>query len=259
MHATLNVHLLPSHVAPEDLAGGTVVVIDVLRASTTIVHAFEAGAAEVVPCLAVEEARAVAARLPHGSAVLGGERDGLPVEGFDLGNSPAEYTPDRVKDRVVVFTTSNGTRAMDRCRIAERVLIGASVNASAVSERLAGARRIHLLCAGARGQYGRDDVLLAGLLVDQLLRRAGLVYRLNTRALTARRNWRSFHALPYGPGTPAAHRPEPELLARELRDSAGGRNLMAIDRGDDILATAQIDRFRSVPELDTETFRIHRG
>jgi 2-phosphosulfolactate phosphatase len=259
MHPTLNVHPLPTHVAPEDLAGGTVVVIDVLRASTTIVHALEAGASEVVPCLAVEEARAMAARLPGGSAVLGGERDGLPIDGFDLGNSPAEYTPDRVKGRVVVFTTSNGTRALGRCRMAERVLIGAFVNASAVSERLAGAGRIDLLCAGARGQYGRDDLLLAGLLVDQLLRQGGVVYRLNTRAVSARRIWRSFHALPYGRGTPAAHRPEPERLARALRDSAGGRNLTAIGRDDDILAAAQIDRFRSVPELDTETLRIRRG
>ena len=252
MNPTLNAYALPSLVEPEELAGGAVVLIDVLRASTTIIHALEAGADLVIPCLEVEDARAAAAELPEGSVVLGGERGGLPIDGFDLGNSPADYTPERVGGRTVVFTTSNGTRAMWRCRLADRVLIGAFANASAVCRRLVGVEQIHLLCAGSRGEYSRDDTLLAGLLIERVLQQSGTAYQLNAQALTARENWRSAFALPLALGAePLA----PERLAGELRKSVAGRRLAEIGMDDDVLTAAHIDRFASVPELDPGTFR----
>ncbi|HYW81106.1 MAG TPA: 2-phosphosulfolactate phosphatase, partial [Thermoguttaceae bacterium] len=116
MTPTLNVYALPRLVDPEKLAGGTAVVIDVLRASTTIVHALESGAREIIPCSDVGEARAIASQLSAGEFVLGGEREGLPIDGFDLGNSPSEYLPHRVEDKAVVFTTTNGTRAISQVR-----------------------------------------------------------------------------------------------------------------------------------------------
>lgn len=135
---------------PEEMVGGTVVVIDVLRSSTTIVYALEAGATEVIPCLEIDEARAVASQFLPSEVVLGGERKGLPIEGFDLGNSPGEYTPYSVGNRAVVLTTTNGIRAMALCRQAERVLIGAFTNASAIVDQLVGQERIHLLCGHGR-------------------------------------------------------------------------------------------------------------
>jgi 2-phosphosulfolactate phosphatase len=246
----LNAYALPAAVRPVELAGGTVVVIDVLRASTTIVHALEAGAAEVIPCQEVNEARTVAAGLPRDSVILGGERRGLPIEGFDLGNSPEEYLRWRVAGKSVVFTTTNGTQAIFRARQAERILIGAFVNASAAVERLLGEEQIHLLCAGTRGQPSRDDVLLAGRFVDRILRQSSSEYRPNAQALRAREAW--LRAFPQSD----ADDPQPQQLAEQLRDSAGGRNLMTIGRDADILAAAQIDRFRSVPEMDREKSRI---
>jgi len=185
MNPTLNVYALPTLVEPEEMAGGTVVVIDVLRASTTIVHALEAGATEVILCLEVEDARAAAAELPEGSVVLGGERGGLPIDGFELGNSPADYTPDRVGGRTLVFTTSNGTRAMWRCRLADRVLIGAFVNASAVRDRMVGAEQIHLLCAGSWGECSLDDTLLAGQLRESVAGRRLAEIGMDDDVLTA--------------------------------------------------------------------------
>src|SRR5919201_7009620 len=91
----VQVHLLPQLIPPGRLAGGVAVVVDVLRATTTIVHALAAGCVAVRPCATVEEARALADRLPAGKVLLGGERQGLPLQGFDLGNSPREYTPGR--------------------------------------------------------------------------------------------------------------------------------------------------------------------
>lgn len=240
----LNVYSLPSLVAPEDLDGAVAVMIDVLRASTTIVHALEAGAAEVIPCLEVEDARRVAAELPPGQAVLGGERMALPIDGFDLGNSPAEYTPSSVGGKRVVITTTNGTRALLACRAARRVLVGAFVNATAVCRQLLAEEKACLVCAGTRGQYGFDDTLLAGLLVDWLQRHSGLIYQCNAQALTARENW--LHAFP--PNGPEM--PEPERLAAQLQKSPHGQNLAAIGLEADILDAARIDRYAIVPELD---------
>src|SRR5579862_6055151 len=145
MDPLLHVHLLPALVEPEELAASTVVVIDVLRASTTINQALAEGATEVIPCLEVEEARRIAAGLPSGLTVLGGEREGLRIPDFDLGNSPGEYRPDTVAGKTVVFTTTNGTRAMIACRAASRVLVGAFVNWSAVCKMLPEGGPIHLL------------------------------------------------------------------------------------------------------------------
>src|SRR4051812_42560200 len=108
----IDVYLLPALVEPEALSGSTVVVIDVLRATTTIVHALAAQAVEVAPFRDVEDARRLANDLGN-KAVLGGERGGVPIPGFDLGNSPAEYTSERVAGKTVIFTTTNGTRALE--------------------------------------------------------------------------------------------------------------------------------------------------
>ena len=170
MKPTLNVYALPRFVEPEEMAGGTAVVIDVLRATTTIVHALDAGADEIIPCLEVADALALAGRFPADEVVLGGERHGLPIEGFQLGNSPDEYTPDRVGGKTVVLTTTNGTRAMIHARQADEVLIAAFVNASAVVRRLFDREHVHILCAGTDGKISEDDVLLAGLLVERLQR-----------------------------------------------------------------------------------------
>jgi 2-phosphosulfolactate phosphatase len=240
-------------VAPEQLAGGTVVVIDVLRASTTIIHALEAGAAEVIPCLEVEEARRIAAGLPRSQVVLGGERGGLRIDGFDLGNSPREYDPASVGGKTVVFTTTNGTRAMEQCRLAERVLIGAFVNAAAVVEQLAGAPQIHLVCAGSGGDLTRDDILFAGLLVDRLQGRSAAAWQLNAQAITARENWLASLPVPMAVG---AEKLPPPLLADQLRKGLAGQKLVAIGLEDDLDAAAQLDRFAIVPVLDTKSFRI---
>jgi len=120
-------HRMPSGA----VAGGIAVVIDVLRASTTIVTALAHGAAAVAPRRSIEEALAAAADRP--GAVLGGERGGVMIAGFDLGNSPLEYAPDRVAGRPVVITTTNGTAALAVCRDAAEVLVGAIVNRTAVA------------------------------------------------------------------------------------------------------------------------------
>lgn len=251
----LKAHFLPDLTTPEALSGGVVVVIDVLRASTVIVHALAAGAREVVPCLEIEEARRVAAGLSSGQAVLGGERGGLPITGFDLGNSPEEYTPEKVAGKTVVFTTTNGTRAMQRCRQAKRVLVGAFVNARAVIEALTGEEQIHLLCAGTRGEITREDVLLAGLLAERILGDlddGAQSAEINDQLLMASQCFRASVV-------PGVASDIEERLRRELRRTQGGRNLLALGLDRDIDNAARVDRFAIVPELDLRRWAIAAG
>ena len=166
MNRILNVHLLPDLADPHDLAGHTSVVIDVLRASTTITTALQHGAAEVIPCLTVEEARQLSGQRP--GSLLGGERGGKPLPGFDFGNSPAEYAAERVADKTIVFTTTNGTKAMTRCMGSGRILIGAIVNRAAVCRAVAEDERVDIICAGTDGEFSMDDALGAGAMVSQL-------------------------------------------------------------------------------------------
>src|SRR5688572_1010188 len=104
----LNVHFLPSHVPEPRLAGSMVIVIDLLRASSTICEALASGATCVVPLLEVDETKAAAGKYDRSEIVLGGERHGKVIDGFDLGNSPLEYTPHAVSGKTVLFTTTNG-------------------------------------------------------------------------------------------------------------------------------------------------------
>lgn len=248
MSVSLNVHLLPTLVSPEELSGSTVVVIDVLRATTTLVQALASGAREVVPCLEIDEARAGKAKLAE-QALLGGERGGVKIEGFDLGNSPGEYTPEVVAGRTILFTTTNGTKAMQRCRAAQRVLIGAFVNFSAICHALSTAPCIDLVCAGTDNQITREDVLFAGAVADDLVEHAGgdksTKYLLNDQAYIALDAWRA-----------ARQNLRSQPLIECLRSSRGGRNLLELGHDDDIHLAADLDRFTLLPELDLATWRI---
>lgn len=245
----LNVYAVASLADPKEMAGDVAVVIDVLRAATSIVSALDAGAKGVIPVLEVDEAVALAKRLPDGEALLGGERGGLPIDGFDLGNSPGQYVRDVVGGKTVVFTTTNGTSAIHRARRARRVLIAAFVNATAVADALLGQERIHLICSGTQGQYSDDDVLLAGMLVDRIDRQGGAIYELNAQAITARETWLHRFPLPQALGGEPL---DPERLADQLRGSLAGKRLAALGLEDDILRAARLDCSSSVPELHAE-------
>ncbi len=234
----LSVHLTPSLVRPEKLAGGVAVVVDVLRATTTMIHALAVGCCAVRPCAEVEEARRLAGSLPAGKAILGGERDGKPLPGFDLGNSPQEYTSAVCRGRTLVLTTTNGTRALLHAASAQRVLVAAFVNFSAVCEQLhAEPRPIHIVCAGHAGGVALEDTLLAGALVDCLHDR---IARMNDGARLA---WDCFEH--HG-----------KVLEGALAVGEGGVGLSALGYDDDIRAAARVDVFALVPELRRDPLRV---
>ncbi|HVJ81409.1 MAG TPA: 2-phosphosulfolactate phosphatase [Planctomycetia bacterium] len=229
---SVEVHLLPEIVAPERFRGGLAIVVDVLRATTTMVHALAAGCERIIPVATVEEARLRAEAIPRERRLLYGERDGEPLPGFDLGNSPHEFTEELCRGKTAVATTTNGTRAILHARLADKILLGAFVNFSAVCAEIADhPGPIHILCSGWSGRIALEDCIFAGAATDFLQRR-----RAATMNDSARLCWDAYE-----------HHGVVLVSAFEL--SEAGRHLLALGYDDDVKAAATIDRFGVVPTV----------
>ncbi|MBN2464793.1 2-phosphosulfolactate phosphatase [candidate division WOR-3 bacterium] len=168
--------------------GAAVVMIDVFRASTTIVAALAAGARFVLPVADVEQAVKLAEPYAENEVLLGGERECQRIDGFQLGNSPREYTREIVAGKIVILTTTNGTQALAAAKDADTVLIGSFVNFGAVADAVAGSKAVTILCAGNNGRLSLEDFACAGGLVDQLAKGQ---LQLDDAALAARAAYRS--------------------------------------------------------------------
>jgi 2-phosphosulfolactate phosphatase len=149
------------------------VVFDVLRATSTMMIALASGASRIFPAREIPEALRL--RAQHPAALLAGERDGLRILSaqtggidFDLGNSPREFTRERVAGREIIMTTTNGTRALQSCLGATRIFPGAWLNLGALARRLGReqAARLLIVCAGTYEEAAYEDTLAAGALCD---------------------------------------------------------------------------------------------
>jgi 2-phosphosulfolactate phosphatase len=252
------VHLLPQWIPPGTLRGGIVVVVDVLRATSVMVEALAAGCEAVIPCGEIDEAKAIAAALPTGTALLAGERLGLPIPGFDLGNSPGDFTPQVCRDKTVVITTTNGTRAILASMDAERLYVASFTNLRATSAEIRvqfqkdPRRSVHIVCAGTEGSISLEDSLLAGALACRLAQVSELPPRSNSaahlandEALIAVTEWLDVERL-------LERRPLWKLLSL----GRGGQNVLGIDRKIDIEQAAGRDRFDLVAVVQRSPFRI---
>ena len=240
----LNVVFLPQMIESDDLRGSQVVVTDVLRASTTIVTALDRGAACIVPTAEIADALRLKSELPP-PVVLGGERGGVIIAGFDQGNSPLEFTPEVIGGKKLVLCTTNGTVALAHCRTAERVYVGAFVNLSVVAAALQNADHVTIMCSGTNRRVTSEDILFAGAIVDRLLQ-SREHWRLGDQATVALGYWKSVtESLRSG-----------RSLADELASGAGGRNLLKLGYHADIEFCARIDHVPRVPELDLNLWQI---
>ncbi|MDB5392194.1 MAG: comB [Planctomycetaceae bacterium] len=227
----VHVHLLPKLADPTTMRGRVAVVIDVLRATTSIVHALAAGVESVLPCGEVEQAREMTALRPPGTTLLGGERHGERIPGFDLDNSPLKYTAELLAGKTLVFTTTNGTRALATCLQASRVLISGFVNRQAtINALLEDNRPVHLVCAGTDGYVTTEDVLFAGSLADAVYQAQGGSDAADDETQLAIALWRAT-------GSTFAQ------IRQALRNSRGGRNLIELGFDADIDRSAECDRF----------------
>ncbi|MDD3642158.1 MAG: 2-phosphosulfolactate phosphatase, partial [Candidatus Krumholzibacteria bacterium] len=161
-------HPTPSTLEKDDLHNATVVVIDVLRATSTIIAAIERGASNVIPVESVEAVSRLVSAGDRGGKLLAGEQKGLPVQGFDLFNSPVEIERTDVAGKTIVLATSNGTPAIVSAARAQSVLICAIRNVDATATLLAGCDRVTILCGGEAGRLCSEDLLCGGILIDLL-------------------------------------------------------------------------------------------
>lgn len=154
------------------LLGRTAIVVDVLRATTSITWALQNGAAAVIPTVEPAEAVGMASRI--GGCVLAGERGALKIPGFDLSNSPLEFTASAVRGKNVIMTTTNGTSAICAAEGAANVLIGCMINCAAVARRAVElGQDVIIICAGTEGEISADDIFAAGAIALEIARLSG--------------------------------------------------------------------------------------
>jgi 2-phosphosulfolactate phosphatase len=209
-----------------DLSETTCVVFDVLRATSSMLTALAHGAGEIYPVRTIEEALALREQMPE--AVLGGERKGDRILGFDVGNSPLEYRT--LKGKSIITTTTNGTIALRACEKAERVLVGALLNIDALVKELAKSapERLTIICAGTFRELAWEDVIAAGAVCASV---PGAVLEDSARVALA-----------------AFKRSEHDLMGA-LKESRNGNALTAASRGVDVQWCAQTSIYDIVGQM----------
>lgn len=170
----VDVILYAGAVTPERVSGKSVSVMDVFRATSVLVEALNNGARAVIPVVSIGDACQLAERFDRDDVLLGGERDTVLIEGFDLDNSPRAYTEAVVKNKTIIQTTTNGTRAIHNSRFAHSVFVASFLNIGAVCKELAAqGKDVVLVCAGREDTYTAEDGLCAGAMVNALVQKYG--------------------------------------------------------------------------------------
>ncbi|MBL8982122.1 MAG: 2-phosphosulfolactate phosphatase [Gemmatimonadetes bacterium] len=175
MSVRVDVYFGPATLPPSEWQGRVVVVIDVLRASTTMATALAHGARAIIPFESADDAVARFKSFDRSEVLLAGERRMARISGFDLGNSPAEFTREVVEGKTILMTTTNGTAALMAVQGATEIVLGAFVNLSATVAVLRHAIRntlgIAVVCAGSERQFAMEDAVCAGRMLRAVSRR----------------------------------------------------------------------------------------
>ncbi|MGJ8454763.1 2-phosphosulfolactate phosphatase family protein [Pseudothermotoga sp. U03pept] len=224
----VDVLFLPKRIDEKDAC---VVVVDVLRATSTIVTALANGARAVIPVRTVAQAK----RMKKQDVLICGERQGIKPQHFDLGNSPQEYL--NVADKEIVLTTTNGTKAISMVN-SRRVYAAAFLNLTVISDLMRSCEKITIVCSGQDNAVALEDVLCAGALVYQ----SGLK-KLTDAAQIALRLWKQ------------AKRKD---LSKLLAISQHGRELKKYGFSGDIEFCAQIDKYKVIPVLTKDGFVVEK-
>lgn len=167
----MRIQIVPTatHCKSVDFKKKTVVIIDVLRASSVMTTALYNGAKAILPVSSPELALAAFNNYNKGEALLCGERNAVRIEGFDLGNSPREFTRQRIQDKVIILTTSNGTVAINQAMEANELFVASFLNISSIANHLTHkTKELVILCSGTNGEFSMDDGLCAGMLISLL-------------------------------------------------------------------------------------------
>lgn len=239
----IDLYLTPGLVDEQALREKSAVAIDVLRASTTMVTALKNGAREIIPATTIESAVKIAANLDARQTLLGGERHGKIIEGFHLGNSPREYTEERVKGKTIVFTTTNGSQAVVRARYARELMVCGFVNMSAVRDHvLQSTADVAIICAGRNGDFSLEDTVCAGMLISMISARSTERPVLCDAAGAALVLFDAFRT----------------SLDGMMRQSDHGRFLQEVGLGDDLPHCADVDAVPVVPRYEGNVLRLKK-
>jgi len=215
--------------------GDIVIVVDVLRFSSTVVVGLACEARSIIPVRTVQEARSLYKR--DRELVLAGEREGIKPRGFHLGNSPTEFKQANLSGKTIVMTTSNGTVALESSKGAKSLLVGSFLNAAAVSTAAStlsrDARGISIILGSRRGEIFLEDFLCSGLLVSNL---ANKNHPMNDEAIAARLAWMSVR----------------DDLEPVLLQAAHAVYLESIGYGEDVKFCSRKDIYNVVPYLKAD-------
>jgi 2-phosphosulfolactate phosphatase len=223
-----------------------VVVIDVLRSSTTVTVALNNGAREIIPVESIENAVKISGSLFGDVTLRGGERNGKIIHGFNLGNSPLEYSEGTVKGKSIIFCTTNGSVAMYRSRFARHLAVGSFVNVSPVIDFIKEINSDFLLiCAGranAFSNFSLEDAICAGLIIRKLREDKSLNVELTDSSLAAQALQKA-----YG-----------RSILKMLKNTEHGRYLIEIGYAEDIKLCADVDSVPVLPVLSGNVIRLRK-
>ena len=237
----IDIQLVPSQPDSDILLNRTVVVIDVLRATSVMVHAMWQGALEIIPLATAEAAFEMAKVFPRGSIILGGERRSKKIPGFDLGNSPKEYIAERVKGKKLILTTTNGTKAFHVVSSGREVLVGSFFNIGVMAQRCLELNRDLLIFpSGDEGKFSLEDTICGGMLIERIMKKGGKRIDLSDASRCAQILYKKFE----------------DNLTEAFHLSHHGKEL--INRGfiEDLAYCAQIDMTDIVPIFREGVIRI---
>lgn len=228
----VRLYISPRAVTDDDLRGCSAIVIDVLRASATVAAALAIGARDIIPVQSPAEAGELASRSGRKQSLLCGEREGKRIDGFDLGNSPFEYTADKVAGRTLIYSSTNGSGAVLRARAAERVYMAGFINFNAVLRRVIDdGNPVVIVCSGMFDQFAIEDFVCGGKFVTALETRCKRTLQLNDGARAAA----------------ILHRHFDGSLTGLLKSSAHGRYLASLGFEEDIDFCSRLDTHPVVP------------
>jgi len=238
---TIEVYFTPAQLDEIQLKDKNVVVIDVLRASTTIATALHNGAREIIPVSTIESAVKISGSLFGEVTLRAGERNGKMIEGFNLGNSPLEFTEELVRGKSIIFVTTNGSAAIVKGRHAKNLVVASFVNLSPIVEFLAGLREnITVVCAGKGNNFCLEDSVCAGRIINRLAKHLG----------------DELHVDDAGQAAVALDAAFGKSVIKMLKGSEHGRYLTEIGFGTDLKSCANLDSVPVLPVLYGNTLRL---
>ena len=239
----IDIHLVPSLPDSDILSDRTVVVIDVLRATSVMVHAISQGASEIIPVATVEEAFQISKVIPRRSVILGGERGSKKIPGFDLGNSPEEYVAERIKGKKLILTTTNGTKAFHLVSSGKEILVGSFFNIGVTAQKCLELNRdLFIFPSGDEGNFSLEDNLCGGMLIERIMKISGRRIALTDASHCVRILCERYKA----------------NIVEAFRLSHHGKELVKRGFGEDLVYCAQIDITDVIPQFKDGVIRTDR-